>query len=171
VVRVLKHMARIRALPSCFFKIIFIASYEALVGSPSGFFPSGFPTKTLYAFFLLSHTSHKPRPSHPPLLKKGKGFPLQAWNRSWGFRRLRLLDRLDFRHYEGGKVVTLTHRPPLPPVHMVPSVASEKIPSDSTGNRFRDLPTSRAVPLPLRHPRPLLLSFMTRIIFCVLYRS
>jgi hypothetical protein len=21
----------------------------------------------------------------------------------------------DFRHYEGGKVVTLTHRPPLPP--------------------------------------------------------
>jgi hypothetical protein len=24
-------------------------------------------------------------------------------------------DILDFRHYEGGKVVTLTHRPPLPP--------------------------------------------------------
>jgi hypothetical protein len=37
-----------------------------------------------------------------------KGFPLQAW-------RLRLLDRLDFRHYEGGKVVTLTHRSSLPP--------------------------------------------------------
>ena len=28
--------------------------------------------------------------------------------------RLRLLDFLDVRHYEGGKVVTLTHRPPLP---------------------------------------------------------
>jgi hypothetical protein len=48
-------------------------------------------------------------------LVKGKGFPLQAWNGSWGSRRLRLLDLLDFRHYEGGKVVTLTHRPSLPP--------------------------------------------------------
>jgi hypothetical protein len=44
-----------------------------------------------------------------------KGFPLQAWCGSWGFRRLRLLDRLDIRHCEGGKVVTLKHRPPLPP--------------------------------------------------------
>jgi hypothetical protein len=32
-----------------------------------------------------------------------------------GFRRLRLLDLLDFQHYEGDKVVTLTHRPPSPP--------------------------------------------------------
>jgi hypothetical protein len=47
--------------------------------------------------------------------KKGKGFPLQAWNGCWVSRRLRLLDRLDIRHYEGGKVVTLTHRPSLPP--------------------------------------------------------
>jgi hypothetical protein len=46
---------------------------------------------------------------------KGKGFPLQAWSVSCGFRRLSLLDLLDFRHYEGGKVVTLTHRPPSPP--------------------------------------------------------
>ena len=46
---------------------------------------------------------------------QGKGFPLQAWNGSWGSRRLRLLNLLDFRHYEGGKVVTLTHRPPSPP--------------------------------------------------------
>jgi hypothetical protein len=44
-----------------------------------------------------------------------KGFPLQAWCGSWGSRRLRLLGRLDIRHYEGGKVVTLTHRPSLPP--------------------------------------------------------
>jgi hypothetical protein len=48
-------------------------------------------------------------------LKKGKGFPLQAWSDSWGSRRLRLLDLLDIRHYEGGKVVILTHRPPSPP--------------------------------------------------------
>jgi hypothetical protein len=46
---------------------------------------------------------------------KGKGFPLIDWSGSWGSRRLRLLDLLDFRHYEGGKVVTLTHRPPLTP--------------------------------------------------------
>jgi hypothetical protein len=32
-----------------------------------------------------------------------------------GSRRLRLLDRLDILYYEGGKVVTLTHRPSLPP--------------------------------------------------------
>jgi hypothetical protein len=46
---------------------------------------------------------------------KGKGFPLQAWCGSWCSTRLRLLDLLDFRHYEGGKVVTLTHRPPSHP--------------------------------------------------------
>jgi hypothetical protein len=46
---------------------------------------------------------------------KGKGFPLQAWSGSWGSRRLRLLELLDFRRYEGDKVVTLTHRPSLPP--------------------------------------------------------
>ena len=77
-----------------------------------------------------------------------------------GSRRLTLLDLLDCRHYEGGKVVTLTHLPPSPPGiswysfleaestpgHMVPSVASEKIPSDNTGDRSRDLPTSNAVP-------------------------
>ena len=39
---------------------------------------------------------------------KGKGFPLEAQAASWGSRRLRLLDHLDIRHYEGGKVVTLT---------------------------------------------------------------
>jgi hypothetical protein len=50
------------------------------------------------------------------------------------------MDRLYIRHYEDGKVVTLTHRPSLlpgvswysileaesAPGHMVPSVASEK---------------------------------------------
>ena len=46
---------------------------------------------------------------------KGKGIPLQAWEGSWDSRRLRLLDLLDTRHYEGGKVVSLTHRPPSPP--------------------------------------------------------
>ena len=33
---------------------------------------------------------------------KGKGFPLQACSGCWGSRRLRHLDLLDFRRYEGG---------------------------------------------------------------------
>ena len=32
-----------------------------------------------------------------------------------GFRQVKTPDILDFRHYERGKVVTLTHRPSLPP--------------------------------------------------------
>jgi hypothetical protein len=32
------------------------------------------------------------------------------------------------------------------PGHMVPSVATERIPNDTTGNRSRDPPTSSAVP-------------------------
>ena len=34
------------------------------LGLPSGLFPSGFPTKTLYALPLLTHTRHMPSPSH-----------------------------------------------------------------------------------------------------------
>ena len=39
---------------------------------------------------------------------------------------------------------------------MVPLLgATEKIPSDTTGNCFWERPTSSAVPQPLRYPRPL----------------
>ena len=62
-----------------------------------------------------------------------------------GFRYVKAPDFLDFRRYEGGKVVTIMHRPSLPPGvswysfleaestpgHMVPSAATEKIPSDT----------------------------------------
>jgi hypothetical protein len=37
---------------------------------------------------------------------------------------------------------------------MVPSVAMKKIPSDTTGDRSRDPPTSSIVPWPLRYPSP-----------------
>ena len=37
------------------------------------------------------------------------------------------------------------------PGHKVLSVATEKFPSDTTGNRFRDRPISSSVPLPLPH--------------------
>jgi hypothetical protein len=47
-------------------------------------------------------------------------FQLQAWAGPWGPGSLRLPDFLDFRNYEGGKVVTLTHRPSLPPGVFLP---------------------------------------------------
>ena len=48
------------------------------------------------------------------MLKKGKAVPLQAWIGPEGSRKLR------FPHFmttaqDGGKFVSLTHRPPLPP--------------------------------------------------------
>ena len=106
-------------------------------------------------------------------------FPLQAWCGSWGSRGLRLLDRLDIRHYEGGKVITLTHRPPSPSGVFLVLIfrgrvdprahgsvgSSEKIPSHTTGERSRDLPTSSAVPQPLRYPRPLQYSLAIRITY------
>ena len=42
---------------------ILILSTHLRLGLPSGLFPSGFPTRTLYAP-LLPHTSHMPSPSH-----------------------------------------------------------------------------------------------------------
>ena len=92
---------------------------------------------------------------------KGKSFPLQAWEGSWDSRRLRLLDLLDTRHYEGGKVVTFTHRPPSPPGvflvfleaestpgHMVPSKPRKKFPAKPLGT---DPETFRLVAQCLNH--------------------
>jgi len=45
---------------------------------------------------------------------KGKAVPLQAWSGPEGSRKLRFLD-LIITAQDGGKVVSLTHRPPLPP--------------------------------------------------------
>jgi hypothetical protein len=42
---------------------------------------------------------------------KGKAIPLQAWTGPEGSRRLRILRQST---HEGGKVVSPTHRPPLP---------------------------------------------------------
>ena len=44
---------------------------------------------------------------------KGKAITVQAWTGPDGFRRLRLPDFKQSAH-EGGKVVSPTHRPPLP---------------------------------------------------------
>ena len=45
---------------------------------------------------------------------KGKAVPLQAWSGPEGSRKLRFPDFVTTAQ-DGGKVVSLTHRPPLPP--------------------------------------------------------
>ena len=44
---------------------------------------------------------------------KGKSVPLQAWSGPEGSRMLRFPDFMTMAQ-DGGKVVSLTHRPPLP---------------------------------------------------------
>ena len=45
---------------------------------------------------------------------KGKSVPLQAWSGPEGSRKIRFPDFMTTAQ-DGGKVVSLTHRPPLPP--------------------------------------------------------
>ena len=45
---------------------------------------------------------------------KGKAVPLQAWSGPEASRKLRFPDFMKTAQ-DGGKVVSLTHRPPLPP--------------------------------------------------------
>ena len=47
---------------------------------------------------------------------KGKAVPLQAWSGPEGSRKLRFPDFMTTAQ-DGGKVVSLTHRPPLPPAN------------------------------------------------------
>ena len=59
-------------------------------------------TDSLYITFLISVTG------------KGKAVPLQAWSGPEGSRKLRFPDYVTTAQ-DGGKVVSPTHRPPLPP--------------------------------------------------------
>jgi hypothetical protein len=45
---------------------------------------------------------------------RGKAVPLQAWSGPEGSRKLRFPDFMTTAQ-DGGKVVSLTHQPPLPP--------------------------------------------------------
>ena len=45
---------------------------------------------------------------------KGKAVPLQAWSGPEGSRKLRFPDFMTTAQ-DGDKIVSLTHRPPLPP--------------------------------------------------------
>ena len=48
------------------------------------------------------------------VMQKGKAVPLQVWSGTEGSRKLRFSDFMTTAR-DGGKVVSLTHRPPLPP--------------------------------------------------------
>jgi hypothetical protein len=52
-------------LPTTSLRSILILSSRLRQGHPNGLFPSGFPTKILYAF-LMSHACYMPRLFHPP---------------------------------------------------------------------------------------------------------
>jgi hypothetical protein len=86
----------------------------------------------------------------------GKAVQLQAWNGPERSRKLRLPDFLTTAHY-GDKVVSLTHRPPLPPgntpgTHFrwrlgrpkghseIGRIISKEKSSDTIWNRTSDLP-------------------------------
>jgi hypothetical protein len=66
---------------------------------------------------------------------KGKAVPLQAWSGQEGSRKLRLPDYMTTAQ-DGGKVVSLTHWPPLPPGN-VPGRLHLKCDGTHTETRFR----------------------------------
>ena len=85
--------------------------------------------------------------AHPfSFCKKSKGLPQQAWTGQRGSRQVKAPDLLDVRHYEGGRSSALRIGRLYPrrnpwysfleaestPGHVVPSVAMEKVPSDTT---------------------------------------
>jgi len=65
--------------------------------------------------FSLTRKYLKTRRGHKYHIKgKGKAVPLQAWSGPEGSRKLRFPDFMTTAQ-DGGKVVSLTYRPPLPP--------------------------------------------------------
>ena len=101
---------------------------------------------------------------------KGKAVPLQVWSGPEGSRKLRFPDFMTMAQ-DGGKVVSLTHRPPLPPGNtpgthfcqrlsrsqghsMTGRIMSLKNSNDTIGNRTRNLPVCSIVPYPPGHRAP-----------------
>ena len=93
---------------------------------------------------------------------KGKAVPLEAWSDPEGSRNLRYLDFMTTAQ-DGGKVVSRTHRPPLPPENTLGThfcqrlsrpeghsatggIMSLKNSNDTIGNQTRDLPVCSVVP-------------------------
>ena len=64
--------------------------------------------------FAESQLTSIPVKGSPNFIGKGRAVPLQAWSGPEGSRKLRFPDFMTTEQ-DGGKVVSLTHRPPLPP--------------------------------------------------------
>jgi hypothetical protein len=94
--------------------------------------------------------------------EKVKAVPLQAWSGPEGSRKLRFPDFMTTAQ-NGSKVVSLMHRPPLPPgntpgTHFcyrlsrpqshsaTGSIMSQRNSNDTIGNRTRDRPVCSVVP-------------------------
>jgi hypothetical protein len=97
----------------------------------------------------------------------GKAVPLQAWSGPEGSRNLRFPDYMTMAQ-DSGKVVSLTHMPPLPPenapgAHLcwrlsrpqgysaIGRIMSTKNSNDTIWNRTSHLPICSTVPYPLCH--------------------
>jgi hypothetical protein len=68
----------------------------------------------LFVYRELWMSSYSTDEVHVDLASKAKAVPLQAWSGPEGSRNLKFSDFMT-RAQNGGKVVGLTHRPPLPP--------------------------------------------------------
>jgi len=74
--------------------------------TPSGIEPATFR-------FVAQHLNHCATAVYI-YIYKGKAVPLQAWSGPEGSRKLRFPDYVAMAQ-NGGKVISLTHLPPLPP--------------------------------------------------------
>jgi hypothetical protein len=115
-------------------------------------------------------TDHSPPPTAqlrtnrdtPLHLHKGKAVPLQAWSGPDGSRELKFPDYMTTAQ-DGGKVVSLTHRPPLAPENapgthfcyrlsrpqghsVIGRIMSMKNSNDTIWNRTSDLPICSTIP-------------------------
>ena len=105
-----------------------------------------------------------------PRKGKSKSVPLQAWSGPEGSRKLRFPDYMKTAQ-DSGKVVSLTHRPPLPPgndpgAHFCYSmrrpqghsaigrIISLRNSNDTIWDRTSDLPICSTAPYPLCHHGP-----------------
>ena len=70
------------------------------------------------SLLCMSSELSAPKPVWTPVETKNKTIPLRAWTGPEGSRRLRLLDFKKKSARESGKVVSPTHRPPLPPANI-----------------------------------------------------
>ena len=116
----------------------------------------------LYEVLSYCKEFHQNRSINVDSKGKGKAIPLQTWSGPEDSRKLRFPDYMTAAQ-DGGKVVSLTHRPPLPPekapgTHLLQAEStpgpwcdrkdfiSKKNSSDTTWHRTRDLPICSTAP-------------------------